>query len=162
MVNGTPVEGATADSFSVPTADSPRRKDHHGKGERGGEFKDLRSRDGNVAAATPPTIQFAISPSTIPYGAPVNLAANATGSQCGGNPTVTYSGEGVSGNTFDSSALNFDQSNRLKQQTRTVHITATATDPKNQTATAGADVTVTLTAQARRLDDMVFPATAPE
>jgi outer membrane protein OmpA-like peptidoglycan-associated protein len=70
---------------------------------------------------------------------------------------VRYSGDGVSGSTFDSSALNFDQSNRLQQQTRTVHITATATDSKNQTASAAADVTVTLTAQARRLDDIVFP-----
>ena len=157
MVNGTPVEGATADSFSVPTADSPGAKTITVKVSAGESSKTSDPVTVNVAAATPPTIQFAISPSTIPYGTKVNLAANATGSQCGGNPTVTYSGEGVSGNTFDSSALNFDQSNRLKQQTRTVHITATATDPKNQTATAGADVTVTLTAQARRLDDMVFP-----
>ncbi|MES1260683.1 MAG: hypothetical protein ABUS49_03020, partial [Acidobacteriota bacterium] len=63
----------------------------------------------------------------------------------------------VSGSTFDSKALSFDMTNRLKSQSRTVHITATATDAKNQTATAGADVTVTLNAEARRLDDLVFP-----
>jgi outer membrane protein OmpA-like peptidoglycan-associated protein len=58
---------------------------------------------------------------------------------------------------FDSTALSFDQSNRLKQQSQSVTITATATDQKNQTASATAPVTVTLTAAARRLDDIVFP-----
>jgi outer membrane protein OmpA-like peptidoglycan-associated protein len=48
-------------------------------------------------------------------------------------------------------------SNRLKQQSQTVTITATATDRRRQTASAPAQVTVTLTAQARRLDDIVFP-----
>jgi outer membrane protein OmpA-like peptidoglycan-associated protein len=44
----------------------------------------------------------------------------------------------------------------LKQQSKVVHLTATATDTKNQTANAGADVTVTLKPEARRLDDIVF------
>ncbi|HVW83072.1 MAG TPA: hypothetical protein VHB50_00245, partial [Bryobacteraceae bacterium] len=111
----------------------------------------------NVKSLTPPTINFNVSPSTVPYGTKVNLAANATGSECGGPVTVRYSGDGVTGNTFDSSALSFDMSNRLKQQSKTVTITATATDQKNQTASAPANVTVTLQAQARRLDDIVFP-----
>ena len=71
--------------------------------------------------------------------------------------SITYSGQGVTGNTFDSTALTFDMSNRLKQQSQTVTITATATDRWRQTASAPAQVTVTLTAQARRLDDIVFP-----
>jgi outer membrane protein OmpA-like peptidoglycan-associated protein len=71
--------------------------------------------------------------------------------------TIRYSGTGVSGNTFDSTALGFDMSNRLKQQSQTVTITAVATDQKNQNASATAPVTVNLIAQARRLDDIVFP-----
>src|SRR5205823_6367674 len=99
---------------------------------------------------------FAVNPTSVPYGATVPLSATANGSECGGPATVRYSGEGVSGNTFDSKALSFDTTNRLKAQSKTVHITATATDQKNQTATAGADVTVTLNAEARRLGDIVF------
>jgi len=48
-------------------------------------------------------------------------------------------------------------SNRLRAQSKTVSITATATDAKNQTATRTAPVTVTLNPEARRLDDLVFP-----
>jgi hypothetical protein len=110
-----------------------------------------------IRPLTPPTISFGISPSTVPYGTKVTLAATGSGSACGGPVTIRYSGQGVSGNTFDSTALSFDTSNRLKQQAQTVTVTATATDQKNQNATATAPVTVTLTAQARRLDDIVFP-----
>ena len=39
-----------------------------------------------------------------------------------------------------------------------VHLTATGTDEKGGTASATADITVTLSPEARRLDDIVFPA----
>jgi outer membrane protein OmpA-like peptidoglycan-associated protein len=39
-----------------------------------------------------------------------------------------------------------------------VHLTATATDQKGGTGNATSDVTVTLSPEARRLDDIVFPA----
>jgi len=157
MVNGSPVGGTSSNTFNVPTID-PGPKTVTVQVSAGDSSKTSDPVTVTVRPLTPPTIQFGIPQSTVPYGTKVNLAATATGSECGGPATVRYSGEGVSGNTLDTTALNFDQSNRLKQQTRTVHVTATATDTKNQTASAGADVTVTLTAQARRLDDIVFPA----
>jgi outer membrane protein OmpA-like peptidoglycan-associated protein len=158
MVNGSPAPGGTGASFTVPTTTS------------GTQTVTVRVSVSNPDASatsnpvsvvvkplTPPTVRFAISPATIPYGNTVALNATATGSECGGAATVRYSGEGVTGSTFDSKALSFDMSNRLREQSRTVRITATATDAKGQTATAPADVTVTLKSEARRLDDIVFP-----
>jgi outer membrane protein OmpA-like peptidoglycan-associated protein len=74
--------------------------------------------------------------------------------------TVVYTAsEGtVSGNTYDSSSVAFDMSNRLKQQTKVVHLTATASDPRGGTGVGMTDVTVTLSPEARRLDDIIFPA----
>ena len=154
-VNGSPVSGATSSSFSVPTL-TAGNKTITVQVSAGGTSGTSAPVSFTVRPLTPPTITFGISPSTVPYGTRINLAANATPSACGGPVTIRYSGQGVTGNVFDSTALNFDQSNRVRQQSQTVHITATGTDTKNQTASAGADVTVTLTAQARRLDDIVF------
>ena len=90
----------------------------------------------------------------------VPLNATAKASECGGQATLTYSAsEGsVSGNTFDAGTVAFDPANRLKQQTKVVKLTATATDQKGGTSSAVSDVTVTLSPEARRLDDIVFPA----
>ncbi|MDP9170144.1 MAG: hypothetical protein M3N54_05975, partial [Acidobacteriota bacterium] len=160
MVNGSPVSGATSSSFSVPTADGSGARRVSVMVSAGGVSKTSSEVVVNIRANAPPTISFNVSPSTVPYGTRITLAATATGSECGGAVTVSYAGEGVTGNVFDSTALSFDQTNRLRQQSKTVHITATATDTKNQSANAGADVTVTLTAQARRLDDIVFPVSS--
>ena len=110
-----------------------------------------------VNPLTKPTIQFAVNPGTVAYGATVPLAARATGSECTNPVTIRYSGQGVSGSTFDSKALTFDMSNRLKMQSKVVAITATATDSKNQTATATGNVTVTLQPVASH-QDILFPA----
>lgn len=156
LVNGSPVSGATSNSFSLPTTGSGTRTVAV-QVSAGGDTKTSAPVTVNIGALTPPTLAFNITPSTVPYGTKINLNATATGSACGGPATVRYSGQGVTGNTFDSTALTFDMSNRLKQQCQNVTITATATDQKNQTATATAPVQVCLTAQARRLDDIVFP-----
>lgn len=156
-INGSAAPGGTSSSFSVPTAGVSGAQTITVRVSAGDSSATSQPVTVNIRPLTPPTIQFAISPSTVPYGTRVPLNANANGSACGGPVTVRYSGQGVTGNTFDSTALSFDQSNRLKQQSQTVTITATATDQKNQTASATAPVTVTLTAQARRLDDIVFP-----
>src|SRR5262249_33538971 len=112
----------------------------------------------NVQPVQPPTIQFAISPNTVPYGTRIPLAATARAvNNCNGNITVTYSGEGVTGTNFDSSAVSgLDMSNRLRAQSKQVTITATARDARGQTASAPANVTITLGTEARRLDDIVF------
>jgi outer membrane protein OmpA-like peptidoglycan-associated protein len=156
MVDGSAVSGATGPSFNVPTAGSSGAKSITVKVSAGDSSATSNPVSVTVKALTPPTIQFAVSPSTVAYGATIPLSATANGSECGGPATIRYSGDGVSGSTFDSKALSFDTTNRLKEQSKTVHLTATATDQKNQTASAGADVTVTLKAEARRLDDIVF------
>lgn len=159
MIDGSPAPGGSSSSFSVPTAGitSTSVRNITVMVSAGGSSATSNPFRVTIQALTPPTISFSISPSTVPYGTRVTLAANGTGSSCGGPVTIRYTGQGVTGNTFDSTALSFDQSNRLKQQSQTVTITATATDQKNQTARATAPVTVTLTTAARRLDDIVFP-----
>jgi outer membrane protein OmpA-like peptidoglycan-associated protein len=111
-----------------------------------------------INALTPPTLTFAVTPNTVPYtSGPITLRAVATASSCGGPVTVRYTGEAVTGTSFNPGAVSgFDMGNRLRQQTKTVTITATATDTKNQTVTRTAPVTVTLGPEARRLDDVVF------
>ena len=157
MVDGSPVSGATSSSFNVPTAGTSGSKSITVKVSAGDSSATSNPVTVMIKPLTPPTIRFAVSPSSIPFGGTIPLSATANGSECGGPATVRYSGEGVSGSTFDSKALSFDTANRLKAQSKTVHLTATATDAHNQTASAGADVTVTLNAEARRLDDLVFP-----
>ena len=158
MVNGSPAAGGNAASFTVPTTDAGTKNVTVKVSVTG---PDSTATSNPVAVTvkplTPPTIRFAVAPATMPYGNTAALAAQATGSECGGPATVRYTGEGVTGATFDSKALAFDMSNRLRAQSRTVRLTATATDQKNQTAAANADVTVTLKSEARRLDDIVFP-----
>jgi outer membrane protein OmpA-like peptidoglycan-associated protein len=156
MVNGSPAPGGNSATFR-PATDSPGQKTITVKVSAGSASGTSAPVTVGVQALTPPTITFAISPSTVMYGAKVPLAANAAGSSCAALRGITYSGQGVTGTTFDSSALSFDMSNRLKEQSQTVTIRATATDAKNQTASASANVTVKLIAQARRLDDIVFP-----
>jgi outer membrane protein OmpA-like peptidoglycan-associated protein len=157
MVNGSPVSGANGSSFNVPTAGASGTRTITVKVSAGDSSATSNPVSVTIKPLTPPTIRFAVNPSTVPYGTTIPLAATANGSDCGGPATIRYSGEGVSGSTFDSKALSFDTANRLKAQSKTVHLTATATDQKNQTANAGADVTVTLNAEARRLDDIIFP-----
>jgi outer membrane protein OmpA-like peptidoglycan-associated protein len=156
MVDGTPVSGATSQSFNVPTAGGAGTRSITVRVSVPGSEVTSDAVRVTIKPLTPPTISFTVSPSTIPYGNTIPLSATAQGSECGGPATIRYSGEGVSGSTFDSKALSFDMTNRLKSQSKTVRLTATATDQKNQTASAPADVTVTLNAQARRLDDLVF------
>jgi len=156
MVNGQPAAGATNSSYDIP--DQP------------GASVTLRVTVQNppvtsapatftVQALTPPMLTFAVNPNTVPYtSGPIALAAVATPSPCGGAVTVRYSGEGVTGASFNPGSVSgFDMANRLRAQSKTVTITATATDAKNQTVTRTAPVTVTLNPEARRLDDVVFP-----
>ncbi len=111
-----------------------------------------------IRALTPPTLTFAVNPTSVPYtNGPIALTSTSGASQCGGAVTVRYSGEGVTGSSFNPGSVSgFDMANRLRQQTKTVTITATATDAKGQTVSRTANVTVTLSPEARRLDDVVF------
>jgi len=156
MVNGQPAAGGTGSSLDLPdgasasitvqvTAQNPPVT--------------TAAATFTINALTPPTLTFAVNPNTVPYtSGPIPLRAVATASQCGGAVTVTYSGEGVTGANFNpGSVTGFDMGNRLRAQTKTVTLTATARDAKGQTVSRTAPVTVTLGTEARRLDDIVFP-----
>jgi outer membrane protein OmpA-like peptidoglycan-associated protein len=116
----------------------------------------------NLKPYTPPTATLTGLPATIKYGEtlPVSATAAPTSSDCGGNVALTYTvSEGsISNGVFDSNGVKFDLSNRSRRQTRTVKVVATATDQKGGTGRAEGDITVVLDPEARRLDDLVFPA----
>ena len=158
MINGQPAPGGTGASFNVPTQNSGQ-DNITVTVSAPGSTQTSNPVSVTVRDYAPPRVQFALAQSSVPYGDKVNLNASAPASPCGGSSTIRYSAsEGtLSGNVFDTGTLPFDPSNRLKQQTRVVHLTATATDQKGGTGSASADLTVTLGAQARRLDDLIFP-----
>ena len=156
MLNGQPIAGATSENYTATAASNAN-----------GYSVQLSVPSASVTSSTvavnvlpvqPPTVQFAVSPNTVPYGTRIPLTATGRAvNNCNGNVTVSFSGEGVSGTTFDSGAISgLDMSNRFKAQSKQVRLTATARDARGQTATAPADVTVTLGTEARRLDDVVF------
>ena len=160
MIDGQPVSGATSSIFDVPTAGAPGAKTVTVQvsvpdSSKTSDPVTVRIKDYSV-----PVVQFPLAQSTIPFGTKLPLNATAQGSECGGATSLRYSAsEGsISGDTFDSGTLAFDPASRLKQQVKVVHLTATATDQKGGTGSAAADVTVTLSPEARRLDDIVFPA----
>jgi outer membrane protein OmpA-like peptidoglycan-associated protein len=160
MVNGQAVPGADRSSFSVPTTGGSGVKTVTVRvgvldSSKTSEPVTLRVKDYSA-----PVVQFTLAESTIPFGTKLPLNATATGSECGGATSLRYSAsEGsISGDSFDSGTLAFDPTGRLKKQIKVVHLTATATDQKGGTGSAGADVTVTLSPEARRLDDIDFPA----
>ncbi len=158
-VNGQPAPGATGATFSLPTAGAPGVKTITVTASAGGQSATSGAVTVNVRPLLPPTITFAVNPSTVAYTAPpITLAANANApNACNGNLTVRYTGEGVTGNSFNPGAVGgLDPTNRLRQQTRTVQLTATVTDARNQSASANAPVTVTLAPAASRRD-IVFP-----
>ena len=159
LVNGQAVAGATGPTFNVPTVDGSGTKTITVKVSVPGSAATSDSVTVRIKNYAPPTVQFPLSPSTVVYGTRVPLSATANASECGAPATLRYTAsEGtVSGNTYDTNTLSFDTSNRLKQQTKVVHLTATATDAKGGTGSASADLTVTLNPEARRLDDIVFP-----
>ena len=155
MVNGQPVAGATSSSYDMPDAAGASVTVQVTT-----QNPPVTSAAANftINALTPPTLTFAVSPDTVPYtSGPIPLRAVATASGCGGAVTVRYSGEGVTGASFNPGSVSgFDMGNRLREQRHPVTITATATDAKNQTVSRTAPVTVTLNPEARRLDDVVF------
>ena len=159
MVDGQPVDGATGASFSLPTAGASGTKSVTVKVTVGDASTTSDAVSVRIKDYHAPTVQFSVSPTTIPVGSKAQLSGTAAGSECGGATTIQYAAsEGtISGDTYDSTGVQFDMSNRGKTQTKVVHLTATATDAKGGTGSATADLNVTLNPVARRLDDIVFP-----
>jgi outer membrane protein OmpA-like peptidoglycan-associated protein len=157
LVNGSP-SGATGTSFSVPTASS------------GTESIALRVSAGDQSATSGavsvrvknyarPTVHLRLAQTTIAAGGTDGVSATATGSECGDPVRIAYSAsEGtIGGGVYDSSSVAFQQ-NAGRLQTKTIRITATATDRTGAQATDTAELTVTSKPVARRLEDLVFPA----
>ena len=116
----------------------------------------------NLKPYAPPSVTLSGLPATIKYREtlPINATATPATSECGGNVRITYSvSEGsITGNVFDSGSVPFDMSNRSRRQTRTVKVVAIATDQRGGTGKAEGEITIVLDPEARRLDDLVFPA----
>jgi len=160
MVDGQAVDGATGTGFSLPTAGASGTKSVTVKVTAGDASGTSAPVSVVIKDYHAPTVQFSVSPTTVALGGKAQLSATANGSPCGGTTTIQYAAsEGtISGDTYDSTGVQFDMSNRSKAQTKVVHLTATATDQKSGTGSATADLNVTLNPEARRLDDIVFPA----
>lgn len=156
-VNGQPAPGGRGPAFNLPTTEGSGNKAVRVTVTAGGAMASSGPVNVLVRTLTPPTIQFAVNPSTIAYGDRLPLNAQATGSECGGPATIRYTATDgtITGTTFDSSSMTFNP-NGAGQQQKVVTITATATDTKNQTASANANVTVTYKVPASR-QDIVFP-----
>jgi outer membrane protein W len=160
MVDGQPVAGAGGSTFSLPTAGASGVRSVAVRVSAGGASKASDPVAVRVKESGAPAVRFASLPASIAAGARLPLSATATPSACGGPATIRYSAsEGtVSGDVYDSGSVAFDRANRLKQQVRRVRLTATATDRAGQSGSAQAELNVTLSPEARRLDDIVFPA----
>ena len=156
-VNGVQA-GGNSPSISIPTSGLTGAQNVTVEVSAGGTSKSSSARFA-IRTLAPPTVKITNLPTTIKYGEQFQVAATATGSDCGGPATITYAvSEGtISGNTFDSNGMAFDMSNRNRTQTRVVRVTATATDQRGGTAKAEGEITVVLSPTARRLDDLVFP-----
>ncbi len=115
----------------------------------------------------PQITNVAASPSSLSCTADANgthmasLAAQATGSACGGSLSYKWTvSEGNITNdsspnaTFDTSSLNFEGGGQ--GQTKTVTATLTVTDETGQTASQTATITVNCPPQFKRLSDLVF------
>jgi opacity protein-like surface antigen/outer membrane protein OmpA-like peptidoglycan-associated protein len=105
-----------------------------------------------------PTGTAQANPAEIYFGDKSTLSASCQG-QCGGNiqmPTFSASEGSVQGDQFDSSAVQFDSSNKAEQR-KTVTITATCTDNRSSgTATTSITVIKKAVITPIRLPDVLF------
>ena len=156
-INNQAAPGGRGPAFNLPTTDGPGNKAVRVTVNAGGATATAGPVNILVRTLAPPTIRFAVNPTTIAYGDRLPLNAQATGSDCGGPATIRYTANDgtINGTTFDSSSMTFNPNGAGTQQ-KVVAITATATDTKNQTANATANVTVVFKVPASR-QDIVFP-----
>jgi outer membrane protein OmpA-like peptidoglycan-associated protein len=160
-INGQPVPGATSNTLQVPTAgQQPGNRQIAVRATLAGSSAMSGPVTVGIQASGPPMVQFSIPQSTIALGDRITLNAMAEGTPCTNPVTVRYTASAgtIMGNVFDSGSVPMDLTNRLKLQTQPVTITAIATDKNGTEARANATVTVTLKPEARRFDDIVFPA----
>lgn len=103
------------------------------------------------------------NPADLEWGQTAVLHATASGSECSGALTYSWSAsEGVvNGNTADgqynSRSVTFNEADRSRPQSKRVTITATVTDTKGASASGSTNVTVNYTAIPKHFGDIVFP-----
>jgi opacity protein-like surface antigen len=160
LVNGQPVPGAGGPTFSVPTQGRAAGNLPITVRVTGGTAQPATSNPVTVRvkSSAPPTIRFVLGQTTITRGDKVPLNATATGSECTDPVAIRYTAsEGtITGNTYDSTNVVMDP-NVLRLQTKTIVLTAIATDKLGQEARATQNLTITLAPTSRRLEDIVFP-----
>jgi outer membrane protein OmpA-like peptidoglycan-associated protein len=108
----------------------------------------------------PPTGTVQANPAQLYVGEKATLTASFHG-QCGdpiSDPVFTASEGTIQGNTFDSSTVTFDPTNKAEQR-KSVTITAKVTDARGTEGTASTNVDVInkATISAIRLPDVLFP-----
>jgi opacity protein-like surface antigen/outer membrane protein OmpA-like peptidoglycan-associated protein len=160
-INGQTVPGATSNTLQVPTAnEQPGNRQIAVRATIPGSMAMSGPVTVGIQASGPPMVQFSIPQSTIALGDRITLNAMAEGTPCTNPVSLRYTASAgtINGNVFDSGSVSMDMTNRLKLQTQPVTITAIATDKNGTEARANATVTVTLKPEARRFDDIVFPA----
>jgi outer membrane protein OmpA-like peptidoglycan-associated protein len=156
-INNQPAPGGRGPAFNLPTTDGSGQKAIRVTVNAGGATASAGPVNVLVRNLAPPTIRFAVNPTTIAYGDRLPLNAQATVSECATATPIRYAADQgtINGNAFDSSTLTFDPNGAGLQQ-KVVRLTATETDSKNGTANANANVTVTFRVPASR-QDIVFP-----
>ena len=155
FVNNQAAPGGTGATFNLPTTNSGTNAVRV-TASAGDTTANSNTVNVVVKPLTPPTVRFAVSPTTINYGDRLPLNATATVSECATATPIRYTAsEGsITGTTFDSSGVSFDPNN-TNQQSKVIRLTATETDSRNQTGSATANVTVNKKAVATR-QDIVF------
>ena len=103
------------------------------------------------------------NPSELARGQTSAVHATATGSECSGTLSYswsasegTVSGSGADGQ-YNSSSVSFNEGDRSRPQSKQVTVTANVTDSKGGAASGSANITVNYPAQVKHFGDILFP-----
>lgn len=103
------------------------------------------------------------NPSELERGQTSAVHASATGSECSGTLTYswsasegTVSGSGADGQ-YNSSSVSFNEGDRSRPQSKQVTVTANVSDSKGGSASGSANITVNYPAQVKHFGDILFP-----
>jgi len=103
------------------------------------------------------------NPSDLERGQTAALHANASGSECSGTLTYSWSAsEGVANGSgadgqYNSSSVTFNEADRSRPQSKRVTITGNVTDSKGGSASGSTNVTVNYSAAVKHFGDIEFP-----
>ena len=118
----------------------------------------------HVKSYSRPTVSsVTANPSDLERGQTAALHATASGSECSGALSYSWSasegvanGNGADGQ-YNSSSVSFNEADRSRPQSKRVTITATVTDSKGGSASGSTNVTVNYSAAVKHFGDIEFP-----